>query len=78
MNWDESFEASSMAWFSTQRPPRLTLSVPTTPEAVEPSPYLILQELPSIFSKVSDLLGSNKLCSSRAFFVFESSSVDHS
>jgi hypothetical protein len=56
----------------------LTLSVPTTPEAVEPSPYLILQELPNIFLKDLDFFASNKLCSPRAFFVFESSSVDHS
>lgn len=34
--------------------------------------------LPDIFSKESDFLASNKFCSPRAFFVFESSSVDHS
>ena len=47
------------------------------PEAVEPSPYLIFQELPDTFLKDSDFFGSNRLCSPRAFFVFESSSVDH-
>ncbi|KAF3036313.1 hypothetical protein E8E12_005548 [Didymella heteroderae] len=48
------------------------------PEAVEPSPYLIFQELPDTFLKESDLLAWNRLCSPRASFVFESSSVDHS
>ena len=70
-------EASSIASFSTQRPPSVTLSVPTMPDAVEPSPYLILHELPGIFLKVLDFLASKRLCSPRAALVLESSSVDH-
>jgi len=40
------------------RPPTLTLSVPTVPEAEEPSPYVICHVEPGEFWKVLDLEGS--------------------
>jgi hypothetical protein len=68
-----------MAWSSTHRPPNVTLSVPTTPEAFDPSLYLILQELPDNFLKELDFLALKRLCLPPAAdaFVFASSSVDH-
>lgn len=35
----------------------VTLSVPTSPEALEPSPYEMFQVDPEVFLKVLDLLG---------------------
>lgn len=42
-------------------PPALTTSVPTVPDAVEPSPYWICQ-VESVFTKVELLEGSKMLC----------------
>jgi len=39
------------------KPPIVTLSVPTEPEAPEPSPYVICQVEPSVFWKVLDCVG---------------------
>jgi hypothetical protein len=47
-----------MAWFSTDRPPRISVSVPTSPLAPLPSPYEICQVLPVDFLKVELFLGS--------------------
>ena len=57
----------------------MTLSVPTMPEAVDPSPYLIFHELPETILKELDFLASNRLCLPPAAvaLVFVSSSVDH-
>lgn len=39
----------------------LTLSVPTSPDAPEPSPYVIFHVAPAVFLKVLDFLGSKTL-----------------
>ena len=38
------------------------MSVPTSPDAELPSPYVICQVLPDCFLKLLDLLGSKMLC----------------
>ena len=60
-NRQERVLASSMAWFLIVRPPIVTLSVLTSPDAVEESPYWICQMLPGTFLKVLDLLRSKIL-----------------
>jgi hypothetical protein len=69
-----------MAWFSTQSPPRVTWSVPTSPEAPEPSPYLIFHVAPVIFLYEEDFLGLYISCLGSAealAFVAESRRLDH-
>jgi hypothetical protein len=48
VNWALSLLASSIDYPSTHNPPNVTLSVPTVPEAVDPSPYLIFQVEPDV------------------------------
>lgn len=76
-NWVERDWASSMACFWMTRPPTLTTSVPTVPEAEEPSPYEIFQDEPEEFWNVLDWVGS-KMVWLVPDVVAEGSSVDQS
>ena len=59
-------------------PPMLSVSFPTMPEAVDPSPYEIFQ-VASLFLKVLDLEASKMLCSLLPVsIVLLGSCVDHS
>ena len=78
-NCCESSFASSTAWFSTLRPPKLTTSVPTSPLADEESPYEIFHVSPSSFLNVLDFEGSKATCcfdASAELRMFLGSSVD--
>jgi hypothetical protein len=72
----ERLFASSIAWFAIVSPPSDTLSVPTVPEAEEPSPYEIFQVEPLDVLKVEDLLESKMVCPLLWLWVAFGSSVD--
>ena len=76
-NWVDNVLASSTAWSLMTIPPRLTLSVPTSPDALDPSPYEIFQVLPDFFLKVDDLDESKIVWDEPpCFCVLADSSVD--
>jgi len=56
-NSDERTLASSTAWFLMRSPPTVTLSVPTSPEALLPSPYEMFQVEPELVLNVLEFLG---------------------
>jgi hypothetical protein len=68
--------ASSIAWFLTTSPPMEILSVPTVPEAEEPSPYEIFQVEPLMALNVEDLVESNIVCPLPWLWIDWDSSVD--
>jgi hypothetical protein len=47
-----------MAWFLIVRPPTVTLSVPTVPEAEDWSPYEIFHVDPAILLKLEEFVAS--------------------
>lgn len=61
-NWVETLVASSTAWPLTAVLPTVTVSVPTVPEAPDPSAYVIFQEAPVNFLKVLLEVGLKTLC----------------
>ena len=75
-NWVLRVFANSMAWFSTLKPPTVTVSVPTSPEAVEPSPYWICQVEPEEAFQV-ELLDESKIVWPLVLWTLAGSSVLH-